>query len=220
MNLRYTTLLVISFFILIHCSKAPEKKDPKTKLAELKTQVKELNEQIKELQLQIAEKDTSAVQAKSKLVKIDTLKKRDFSYYIELQGIIDARENVLAAPQMPGVVTSINVREGDLVKTGQILATLDGSTVRKAIDEVKTGWEMANTMFNKQKRLWEQNIGSEAQYLQAKNQKEQLEQKLKTLQGDKSIFSKKNKITDYLLQKGYERPLIADVIKKIIKIKV
>ncbi len=182
MKLRIGTLLVFSLFSMIHCSKPAENKDPKSKLAELKTQVKEINQQIKELQLQIAESDTSIVQAKSKLVILDTLKKREFLHYIELQGMIDSRQNVLAAPQMPGVVTSINVVEGDRVSPGQILATLDGSTIRKGIDEIKTGWSMANTMFEKQKRLWEQNIGSEAQYLQAKNNKEQLEQKQKTLE--------------------------------------
>lgn len=188
------TLLLVSLFLMIHCSKAPEQKDPKTKLAELKSQVKELNQQIKELQMQIAESDTSVIQSKSKLVKLDTLKKREFLHYIELQGTIDARQNVLAAPQMPGVVTSINVHEGDPVYEGQILATLDGATIRKGIEEVKTGWNLANTMYEKQKRLWEQNIGSEAQYLQAKNQKEQLEQKMKTLESQLAMTHIKSPI--------------------------
>lgn len=173
-------LIVFVFFTA--CSKPAENKDPKLHLAELKNQVKELNSQIKELELQIAAMDTSFSFSKAKLVKIDTPQKRDFKHFIEVQGIVDAHNNILAAPQMPGVVQSILVKEGDLVSPGKILAILDGATIRKGMDEVKTGLALANTMYEKQKRLWEQNIGSEAQYLQAKNQKDQLELKMKTLE--------------------------------------
>jgi membrane fusion protein (multidrug efflux system) len=195
MKLSYNSFFIIGFLCLTACSKPAENADPKMKLAELKAQVKELNQQIKELQLQIDESDTSNVQAKSKLVQLDTLSKREFKHFVEVQGMIDARHNVLVAPQMPGVVTSVNVREGSFVNAGQILASLDGATIRKGIDEIKTGWNMANTMYEKQKRLWEQNIGSEAQYLQAKNQKEQLEQKLKTLESQLSMTHIKSPIS-------------------------
>ncbi|MBK7360575.1 MAG: biotin/lipoyl-binding protein [Saprospiraceae bacterium] len=168
--------------LLTACGKPTEIKDPKIRLAELKNQLKDLNAQIKELEILVAANDTSFSFSKSKLVKIDTPQKRDFKHYIEVQGIVDANNNILAAPQMPGVVTSILVKEGDLVSPGKILAVLDGATIRKGMDEVKTGLSLANTMYEKQKRLWEQNIGSEAQYLQAKNQKDQLELKLKTLE--------------------------------------
>lgn len=164
------------------CSKPAETTDPKAKLAALKSQVKELNDQILELQLQIAQTDTTAPSGKAKLVETDSVFKRDFRHYIEVQGTVDANQNVLASPEMPGVVRSIYVKEGDVVSQGKILAALDGSTIRKGMDEVRTGLSLAQTMYEKQKKLWEQNIGSEAQYLQAKNQKEQLEQKMKTLE--------------------------------------
>jgi RND family efflux transporter MFP subunit len=195
MKLHSRIQLLAVLLLFAACKKTSENKDPKTKLAELKSQVKDLNDQIKHLQMEIAEKDTSATQAKSKLVQIDTLKKREFKYFIELQGMIDARQNVLVAPQMPGVVTSIYVREGDIVSAGQALASLDGSTIRKGMEEIKTALSMANTMFDKQKRLWDQNIGSEAQYLQAKNQKEQLEQKLKTTEAQLAMSVIKSPIS-------------------------
>lgn len=180
-SIKFLASCVI-LILLSACSKPAENKDPKLHLAELKNQVKDLNTQIKELELQLAASDTSFSFSKSKLVKIDTPQKRDFKHYIEVQGFVDASNNILAAPQMPGVVTSILVKEGDLVSPGKILAQLDGATIRKGMDEVKTGLALANTMYEKQKRLWEQNIGSEAQYLQAKNQKDQLELKMKTLE--------------------------------------
>ncbi|MBK8449201.1 MAG: efflux RND transporter periplasmic adaptor subunit [Saprospiraceae bacterium] len=126
---------------------------------------------------------------------MDSLRSRDFKHFIELQGTVSADQNVLAAPQMPGVVTAIFVKEGDFVSPGKILATLDGTTIKKGMDELKTGLNLANTMFEKQKKLWDQNIGSEAQYLQAKNQKEQLESKMQTLQSQLAMTYIKSPIS-------------------------
>ncbi len=182
MKLNSLSFLLVMMYALQSCKPTTKPEDPKSRLAELKAQAKALNDEIKALQLQIAESDTSRQGAKSKLIQIDTLKTREFNHYVEVQGSIDADQNVMASPQMPGVVTAIYVKEGDVVPQGKILASLDASTLKKSMDELKTGLELATTLYNKQKRLWEQNIGSEAQYLQAKNQKEQLEQKLQTLQ--------------------------------------
>jgi RND family efflux transporter MFP subunit len=175
-------LLSALSMIFTYCSKPAANKDPKARLAELKAQVKQINQEIRELQMQVDASDTTTSNSKSRLVTIDTIKKREFKYFIEVQGLVDSKQNVLVAPQVPGVVTSISVHEGTPVNAGQVLASLDGSTIRKGIEEVRTSWNLANTMYEKQKKLWEQNIGSEAQYLQAKNQKEQLEQKMKTLE--------------------------------------
>jgi RND family efflux transporter MFP subunit len=64
---------------------------------------------------------------------------------------------------------------------------MDGNTIRKGIEEVKTGLQLAVTMYEKQKKLWDQNIGSEAQFLQAKSQKESLEQRLQTMEAQLSM---------------------------------
>ncbi len=194
MIFRNVSLLILAVLVFTQCNKSSTPQDPKAKLEELKIQAKSIQEQIKEIETLIADSDTSAIQAKSKLVNLDTLRPAEFNYFIEIQGSVDAVNNVLAAPQMPGVVTSIKVKEGDLVSVGQILATLDGATIRKGIDELRTGLSLANTMYDKQKRLWNQNIGSEAQYLQAKNQKEQLEQKLKTMESQLSMTYLKSPI--------------------------
>ena len=171
----------MAFTGIIGCGPKEIPSDPQARLAELKKQAKEINDEIKTLQAQLAASDTSQT-AKAKIVSIDTLKKSDFAYYIDVQGIVESDLNVLAAPQMPGLVTAIHVKEGDVVAQGKILASLDASTIRKGIAEVQTGLDLAKTLYDKQKRLWDQQIGSEAQYLQAKNQKEQLEQKRKTLE--------------------------------------
>lgn len=192
-------VISISLFILLTfvgaCKKPETTVDPKEKLQQLKVQIQELNTQVKQLEIEISKTDTSFVKtSKAKKVTIDSARKQDFKHFIETQGIVDAAQNVLAAPQMPGLITKIYVKEGDRVHAGQILAQMDGATMKQGIEEIKTAIAMANTMFDKQKSLWEQNIGSESQFLQAKNQKEQLEQKLKTLQSQLSMTNIKSPV--------------------------
>ncbi|MBK9107515.1 MAG: efflux RND transporter periplasmic adaptor subunit [Saprospiraceae bacterium] len=181
MKLQLLKSAAFLFIFLTSCQNKTIESDPQSKLAELKQQAKDINDQIKALQIQIAESDTTNLSKKSKIVVVDTLKPIDFAYYIDVQGLVESDLNVLASPQTPGVVTAIYVNEGEKVQAGKILATLDAGPIRKAQEEIKTGLDLAITLYDKQKRLWDQQIGSEAQYLQAKNQKEQLEQKLKTL---------------------------------------
>lgn len=189
-------VILVAALSIFSCRQGKPKNDPALRLTELRKQVKELNDEIATLEKNLAERDTTGSQnAKAKLVSVDTLRKQNFKHFIELQGFVDARQNILVAPQMPGIVTRIYVREGDYVQAGKILATLDGSTILKGIEEVKTALQLAQTMFEKQKKLWDQNIGSEAQYLQAKGQKEQLEQRLQSMQSQLSMTYIKSPIS-------------------------
>jgi len=149
-------------------------------LSKSKLQLKELQQKITALETSITKIDTSfKAEQKIKLVKIDTIKPTEFSHFIEVQGTVDADENVLAINQMPGIVTAILVKPGDRVSKGQVLATTDGSAYERGIEAMQTGLDLATTAFERQKRLWEQNIGSEIQFLQAKTQKETLEKQMK-----------------------------------------
>lgn len=105
-----------------------------------------------------------------------------FEHYVEVYGTVGSEKNTVIFPETGGVITSIAVRAGQPVSRGQILLQLDGSLLLSSINEVKTQLELATSVFEKQKRLWEQKVGSELQYLQAKNNKESLESRLKTLQ--------------------------------------
>ncbi len=188
--IRFWMLFSICSSVLLNCGQKRTEtgENPLAKLAGLKEQVKRLNEEIKNLEAEIAKSDPDALKAmKAKLVTLDTIRQREFKHYIEIQGVVDASQNVFASPQMPGIVSAIYVKEGDYVSSGKLLASLDNTTIRKSIEEVKTTLELAETLFEKQKRLWEQNIGSEAQYLQAKTNKEALEQRLKTMESQLSM---------------------------------
>src|SRR5688572_22850434 len=124
----------------------------------------------------------SLANAKIKTVEIVPAAPQVFSSYIDVQGKVDAEENVALNAEMPGTVAKINVRLGDAVGAGQVLAELDSKVIQQGIAELQGGLELATTMFEKQKNLWDQKIGTEMQYLQAKNQKESLEKKMATLQ--------------------------------------
>jgi RND family efflux transporter MFP subunit len=185
MKTRIIFAALISALIFNACDNKTDSKEleaKKTKLAELITQQKDLQTQITNLEAEIKAIDPKALFVeKSKKIGIDTLKLQDFFHFIEVQGTIDAMENVLAIQQIPGIVTGINVKEGDRVSRGQVLYLTDASTYQKQMDVVQTQLDLAKVAFDKQKKLWEQNIGSELQYLQAKAGKETLEKQYSNL---------------------------------------
>jgi membrane fusion protein, multidrug efflux system len=171
------SICVISGIIFISSCGSPDKK---AKLAELKKQQAEIAAQIKVLENEVG-KD-SATNEKSQMVQVSTASPVNFTHYIEVQGRVDSDKNIMLSPRSMGTVTKVFVTEGDRVTKGQVLATQDASIILKGMEQAKTGVEFARTVFEKQKKLWEQKIGSEVQYLQAKNNKEQAEAALANLQ--------------------------------------
>ncbi len=154
----------------------------KTALQKLKTQKDEIQTQIATLEKEISKLEPKAKSSeKSKRVGIDSITTVDFKHYIEVQGAVDAQENVMALQAAPGIVTQIFVREGDRVSKGQVLYITDASTYTKQIEVVQSQLDLANIAYQKQKSLWDQNIGSEIQYLQTKGNKETLEKQIGNL---------------------------------------
>ena len=110
------------------------------------------------------------------------LKKVSFDHFVEVQGVVEANSNVMVSSATGGKITRILARKGQKVRKGQLLAQLDDAVMRSSIEEVKTQLELAKIMFTKQENLWNQQIGTEVQYLTSKNQKEALEKRLNTLE--------------------------------------
>lgn len=110
-----------------------------------------------------------------------TVPEKTFDHYFIVQGNVETDNSVMIHPETQGLVSKILVKEGQQVNKGQTLMILDTSILRKNIQEVETSYELARDIFERQERLWEQNIGSEIQYLEAKNRKESLEATLSTL---------------------------------------
>ena len=162
---------------LVACS---QPNDPKGNLEKLKAQRDALNKQIAKIE---AEVNPASAEVKSFPVKVLSVSESVFSHYVEVQGVVDGDQNVAVSPQVPGIVTAVYVTEGTNVKKGQVLAELDAAVLKQTLDEIKTQYDLVSNLFLKQKVLWEKNIGSEIQFLQAKTNKEALENRLKTLQG-------------------------------------
>lgn len=144
-------------------------------LANLKKEYAKLGEQIRTLENEL---DTGANTNNAAAVTVATLQPEVFNSYIALQGHVDARDAVDVTSKMPAVVTKIMVKEGQNVQAGQLLAQLDNEAALKSVETLKKQLEFANTVFAKQKSLWDQKIGTELQFLQAKNGKETLEKQL------------------------------------------
>ncbi|ACU58642.1 efflux RND transporter periplasmic adaptor subunit [Chitinophaga pinensis] len=175
---------------------------PEEKLAELKKEEATLKQQIAELEKQTQKKDTT--ERKKKAVVVADVQDTVFEHYIDVQGAVDARENVSVSAKIPGIVTAIHVKEGQNVSKGQSLAQVDDQIMRANMAELRTQLDLANTMFQKQQNLWNQKIGSEVQYLNAKTQKESLERKMATLQDQMSqarIISPINGTVDAVIVK-------------------
>ena len=116
------------------------------------------------------------------LVTILTAKGEKFDHFLELQGDVKTKQNVLIYPEMAGTLQRVYVKEGQRVKKGQLLAAIDDGGMSSQVSQLKTQAELAKTTFERQKRLWEQKIGSEIQYLQAKSSYEATENAVKQAQ--------------------------------------
>ena len=102
-------------------------------------------------------------------------KKKNFEHYIDMQGIVESDESVELFPEQSGTISKIYVDEGQKVKKGQTLIQIDDSVIKSKMAETKIELKLATTTFIRQKRLWNQNIGSEIQFLQAEAKKNGLE---------------------------------------------
>lgn len=163
--------------ILVSCG-APDKK---AELEKLKAQHAAITEQIKALETELAASDTNSKPSKIKDVAVAEVQPSVFRHYIEVQGIVDADQNVSIQPSMPGKVLRVNVKEGDAVKPGQVLAEIEHDIYIKQLNAIQPQLDLARDAFSRQQRLWDQKIGTEIQYLQAKTQKESLEKQAETI---------------------------------------
>ena len=178
-NTTYTYLGLGLILLAASCG-APDKK---AELEKMKSEQTSLSDKIRALEEEIKKTDTSSATAKKYIVVgFEEIKKQSFTHYLQIQGKIDSDKNVQISSSIGGSVESVYVIKGQQVQTSALLAKTDGEQILKGIQEVDKALELANQLYDKQKRLWDQQIGTEVQYLQSKNQKESLESKKSTLQ--------------------------------------
>lgn len=170
---------LILIIVLASCGSKTTTEDPVAQLATLKEQKAALDGQIAELEKQLEAQ--GLIERKLRTVGLKEISASPFYHYIDLQGRVDASESVAATSKVPGALKKIRVENGDYVKSGQLIAELEDAVMQKNLEELQGKLALANDLYERQKSLWDQNIGSEVQYIQAKNNKESLERAIATL---------------------------------------
>jgi membrane fusion protein, multidrug efflux system len=205
--MKSTLIIALSVGVLLACGpKKPETlAEKKEALTTLKAQHVETATQIKALETEVAKADpVKAAEAKVKEVTVSVLQPGTFRRFVEVQGSVDAKNNVQVNPKMGGVITAVYVKEGDAVRAGSVIARVDDAVMRESQAEIQNQLSLATTVYERQANLWRQQIGTEIQYLQAKNTKEGIERRLatfKTQLGQSAITSPISGVVDQVTAK-------------------
>ncbi|PZO26851.1 MAG: efflux RND transporter periplasmic adaptor subunit [Flavobacteriaceae bacterium] len=165
-------LLSVLSLMLFACGKG-EKEQSIDSLISSKN-VKALQEKKVALQAEIATIEealaTLDVKVDEALFGVTTVKDTVFNHYLEVQGNVDTKENIVIQPEYSGTLTSLTVKAGQRVSKGQILGRVDDAGMSQQLASAENQYQLAKTTFDRQKNLWDKKIGSEIQYLQAQTQ--------------------------------------------------
>ena len=162
--------------------------DKKKFLATKKSELRELQKEIDEVTKQITELEPPLEKAPIP-VKTQIIQAKEFKRYTEVEARVMAEDIVSVSSDMGGRIIRLNAKEGQYVNRGDLIAVTDTETIETQVSEIETSLSLAKTVYERQSRLWDQQIGSEIQLLQAKNNVERLEKSMETLQ---SQIKKKN----------------------------
>lgn len=199
-------LYMVAISFLASCAGTPAVEGTKEKEAQLvqyKQELHELTQKINALEKELQDgKEIEYVN-----VKVTEIQPQLFEHFIEVTGNVEADQEVNVSAEGSGKIIDILVKEGQRVEKGTALAILNTEILDQTISELKIGLDLATTTFERQKNLWEQKIGSELQYLQAKSNKESLESRLESLQAQKDMTIVKSPVSgvvDVIYQKKGE----------------
>ncbi|KAB1069669.1 efflux RND transporter periplasmic adaptor subunit [Tamlana haliotis] len=194
--MKYIYTIAAFSFLLISCGGKEQSVEQilaegnlesiRTKRTELENQKIQLSDQIKLIDEKIEELDDTK---KLPLVTTVKAKTENFVHYLELQGSVQTKQNIVIYPESSGILERVYVKEGQKVSKGQTLAKIDDGGLEQQVSQMKIQLALAKTTYERQKRLWDQKIGSEIQFLQAKSNYEAQEQSVNQL---KSQLSKTN----------------------------
>jgi membrane fusion protein (multidrug efflux system) len=167
-------ILYITAFSLVLLSCTNSKKTENIDDLIKSKNVKALNEKKTALQSDITKIEDALAKLDVKkdeaLVSVMTVKDTIFNHYIDIQGNVDTKENILVQPEFNGILTSLTVKAGDRVTKGQVLGRVDDAGMSQQLASAESQYSLAKTTFERQSNLWNKKIGSEMQYLQAQTQ--------------------------------------------------
>jgi RND family efflux transporter MFP subunit len=201
----------ILFFVvlafLVSCQQGDDRDSIKKQISEYKFQVEELNKKIAALEKQLDSIPSAGEEGYRVAVEVVELNYSEFKHFIEVGGVVEAVNEAFISPEVSGQIQKIHVNEGQRVNAGQLLVTINSDIIQSQIDEVQSSLDYARVVYEKQKRLWDQGIGSEIQYLSAKNNVESLEKRMEILKTQSQmtrITSPVNGIVDEIYRKEGE----------------
>jgi len=187
-NLSITGFIVL--IIMYSCSG-----NKQAQLSKLKEQQSLINEKIRNLEAEVKPTQSDGLNPeKFKFVGISEVKESSFDHFIRVQGKVDGDQNATVFAEAPGTVTSKFADVGQIVKKGQVLAQIDDQQYKSQLEGLETQYKFASDIYEKQKRLWEQKIGSEVQFLQSKTNKESLDRQISSLKQQIDKFRIKSPI--------------------------
>ena len=170
--MKKIAILTILSFVLFACGNKENNQSIEDLIAD--KNVKALNEKKTALQAEIAKIEaglaTLDVKKEEALVTVATIKDTIFNHYLDIQGSVDTKENILIQPEFSGTLISLTVKAGQRVAKGQILARVDDAGMSQQLASAENQYSLAKTTYERQKNLWDKKIGSEIQFLQAQTQ--------------------------------------------------
>ena len=188
-DMKRANLLVFAILLLAACQQQPS--NPQDQLAALQKQKEQIDQKIATLEKSMGKQ---AAPVKVTPVNVMSMQPTAFSSFIEVQGKVDAQQNVNVTPEAAAVVTSIKVHVGQQVHKGQVLATLDDQVLRQGIAQLQTQLAFTKNLYERQKNLWAQKIGSEVQLLTAKNNYENVQKQLQVQEAQQDLYTIKSPI--------------------------
>ncbi|TVQ11294.1 MAG: efflux RND transporter periplasmic adaptor subunit [Bacteroidetes bacterium] len=181
------TLFFVMLTLIFAASSCQEEEKSDTglireKISGYNEQIVELNQKISDLERELEALGETTQNRVRTPVTLTTLGYEPFDHYFRINAKAEAIREAMISPETNGQITSIEVEKGQEVRRGQVLARLNVSVIENNIAEAKTSLQLSQTVYNRQKNLWEQEIGSEMQYLEARNNYESLQSRLKSLE--------------------------------------
>ena len=184
MKTQSIIILLFATLVIVSCSQPTDDlQAKKDELEAAKAELQELKSTISSLTKEIEAQDPDFFKSSQSAIRVTSIPaaKTHFEHKIEVRGSVMSRTNVQVGSELPGILTSVRVKEGQQVRKGQVLATINKEDIERNIATTETQLSFAKTVFEKRDRLWKKNIGTEIQYLEAKNNKETLERQLESL---------------------------------------
>lgn len=181
--MRTNIIVFAALLALASCGGEKTLEERKADLEAKKMELAKLQNEVSKMETELLAEDPTLGQKEEIgiLVEVKKVAPEEFEHHFEVNGSLEAVEQANISPEQGGQIKQILVKEGDRVTAGTTLATLNVSVFQTNLQEIDNGIELAQTVYDRQARLWEQKIGSEIQYLEAKNRLESLQKKRETL---------------------------------------